>query len=134
MEYVAVDSGEEAYVRSFQSICPVKKQLSVKIGAQVILVKTIDTLQGLVNGARGVVMRFARETNCPVVKFENGEEHTIRQAEFVLRIGGKTVARRLQIPLELSWAISVHKAQGITVNQAELHLENAFEYGQIYGE
>ena len=48
-------------------------------------------------------------------------------------MGGRVVAERTQLPLDLAWGISVHKAQGMSVDQAELHLKNAFETGQVYG-
>jgi ATP-dependent DNA helicase PIF1 len=60
VEYKAVDSGEPQYLRSLQMNCPAKQILKLKVGAQVILVKTIDAKEGLVNGARGVVMKFTR--------------------------------------------------------------------------
>jgi ATP-dependent DNA helicase PIF1 len=133
MEFNAIDSGEELSLKFLSNNCPAKSKIFLKIGAQVMLVKTIDSNQGLVNGARGIITKFMKETNSPVVRLSNGEEHIIMPTPFTVMNGSKVVARRVQIPLELSWAISVHKAQGITVDQAELHLQNAFEFGQVYG-
>ena len=68
-----------------------------------------------------------------MVKFTDGSEHTIFNAAFTISVGGRVVAERSQVPLDLAWGISVHKAQGMSVDQAELHLKNAFETGQVYG-
>ena len=38
----------------------------------------------------------------------------------------------LQIPLELGWAMSVHKSQGCTLDRAVVSLERAFEAGMAY--
>jgi hypothetical protein len=46
-----------------QKYCPAKERLTLKVGAQVILVKTIDPSIGLVNGAKGVVIDFTRYWN-----------------------------------------------------------------------
>jgi ATP-dependent DNA helicase PIF1 len=132
--YTAQDSADDnSALRTLQYSCPAKEKITLKIGAQVILVKTLNVAMGLVNGARGVVVRIIRETRAPVVKFFDGNEHVIGVESFSLSIGGHVVAQRSQIPLDLAWAISVHKSQGMTVDQAELHLKSTFECGQAYG-
>ncbi len=130
--YTAIDSGSAAYLALIQTHCPAKQQLQLKTGAQVILVKTIDAPSGLVNGARGVVSKFTAASRRPVVKFSNGVERTIGLELFGVSLGGRVVAQRQQIPLDLAWAISCHKAQGISVDRAILHLKHVFEYGQAY--
>lgn len=100
---------------------------------QVVLVKTTQPSEGLVNGARGVVVRFHRETRWPVVKFANGIEYPITYETFPLIMCGRVLAQRSQLPLDLAWAISVHRAQGMTVEQGEVDVKHAFEFGQIYG-
>ena len=77
---------------------------------------------------------FCRETDHPVVKFTDGTERAIGNEIFTISQGGSVVAQRSQVPLDLSWGISVHKSQGMTVDKAQLHLKNVFECGQAYGE
>jgi len=36
------------------------------------------------------------------------------------------------VPLALAWALSVHKAQGATLDRAAVNLERAFEPGMAY--
>lgn len=68
---------------------------------------------------------------CPVVRFDSGVQipvppSTVFQGGF----GGSLV--RTQTPLRLAWALTVHKAQGMTLSRAELLLEDAFDAGQVY--
>lgn len=70
-------SRDDAALALLRSSCPAQADLTLKIGAQVILIKTLDAEAGLVNGARGVITKFLSTRN-PSVRFDNGVEQTMR--------------------------------------------------------
>lgn len=112
------------------SIMPEQK-LILKIGAQVMCVVNIDTESDnpIVNGTCGIVVGFNNEM--PIIKLKNGITKTIGyhvwESEHIKGIGIK------QIPLILAWAITIHKAQGATLEQAEIDIGSGiFECGQTY--
>ncbi|KAI5448920.1 hypothetical protein NCC49_005771 [Naganishia albida] len=69
----------------------------------------------------------------PLVKFTNGLEVLVKPFEFeLLSAKGTLEAKRVQIPLINSWAISIHKSQGMTLPRMKVDLANSFEKGQAY--
>ena len=108
-----------------------KKSLELKVGAQVILTKTLSIEEKLVNGAVGIVTRFTSQPRTPVVKFAlSGKEIPISPEDWVFSVAGREVARRRQIPLDLAWGVSIHKSQGMTIDACELSVDGIFENGQ----
>ena len=86
----------------------------------------------LSNGSQGVVVRI-EPSGLPVVRFVKPADKEIVMSYHVWRsekIPGVGVS---QIPLILSWAITIHKAQGMTLEMAEIDAGNGiFECGQTY--
>jgi len=112
------------------SIMP-EENIILKIGAQVMCVVNIDTESDvpMVNGTCGIIVEF--KNDLPVIKLKTGHTKTLNyhiwESEHIKGIGIK------QIPLILAWAITIHKAQGATLEQAEIDVGNGiFEYGQSY--
>ena len=68
----------------------------------------------------------------PVVAFEGGVERHVTPEEWTIEQGGHVVARRIQVPLKLAYAISIHKSQGMTLPDVEIDLANCFEPGHAY--
>eukprot|EP00605_Chrysophyceae_sp_TOSAG23-4_P000051 GSChrysophyteH1.ASY1.ANO1.53.1 assembled CDS len=118
--------------------------IQLKIGAQVMLVRNRNSEGGakfsstLVNGSRGVVSGFVQSASSfgglvPKVCFDNGQEIVVGPVEYISRgPGGDGQHVRMQVPLKLAWAVTIHKSQGSTLTRAELMLSNTFDYGQAY--
>jgi ATP-dependent DNA helicase PIF1 len=109
----------------------VEPELVLKVGAQVMCVVNIknEKTMELCNGSQGIVTGFA--DGLPIVQFQNGVHRAIGahiwESERMPNVGIS------QIPLILSWAISIHKSQGSTLDLAEIDIGSGiFECGQSY--
>ncbi|KAG6445132.1 hypothetical protein O3G_MSEX003736 [Manduca sexta] len=126
--FVSQDSDNATKLLDMQTIAPSK--LVLKVGAQVMLLKNINVNAGLVNGARGVVVRF--EEGLPVVRFKNKKEYTAKSERWYVKNSNGSLLCRRQVPLNLAWAFSIHKSQGLTLDCVEMSLSKIFEAGQAY--
>jgi hypothetical protein len=129
--FKASDKDPDLSARVFSGV---PTTLSLRVGAQVMLTKNSNS--SLVNGSRGVVVGFQAvaitnakegpEMPCldpvllfrygtdikvpslelPVVRFANGQEHTVGPAIWELHdANNSVVAYRMQIPLRLAWCV-----------------------------
>lgn len=95
-----------------------------------MLLKNINVLAGLVNGARGVIKDF--RDDLPVVQFKNKREYVAKHEKWLVKSASGATLTRKQIPLKLAWAFSIHKSQGLTLDCVEMSLGRVFEAGQAY--
>jgi ATP-dependent DNA helicase PIF1 len=109
------------------------KEMKLKIGSQVMCIVNIQSDTGIevCNGSQGIVTDFCEVTGCPRVKFNNGIERImIRNLWASDEIPGIGVS---QVPLILAWALTIHKSQGATMDNAEIDVGSGiFECGQTY--
>ena len=111
---------------------PFMNRLFIKVGARVLLTINVrgPGLEGLHNGSTGVV------TSCGVasveVAFDCGTKTRIGPHTVERIIDGKKVASRAQIPLLVAFAISIHRAQGATLDLVSINLQREFAAGQAY--
>ncbi|MBX4201035.1 AAA family ATPase [Candidatus Parcubacteria bacterium] len=123
--------GHEVLVSILKKGCLSPENLCLKTGAAVMFTKN-NPKEGFVNGTLGTVEGFDRDTNSPIVKTRGGRKIIVEAMEWALEEGGKSIAKIIQFPLRLAWAITVHKSQGMSLDEAAMDLGRVFEYGQGY--
>ncbi|KAL2932636.1 ATP-dependent DNA helicase pfh1 [Bienertia sinuspersici] len=140
--YEAFDRGERHWIDQLdRGIAPNNLQLCK--GARVMLTKNLNVKGQLVNGATGKITGFKKAIKgnivkicdrkmLPIVKFDCGTEMVMKPLKWNVEVGDKIRATRLQLPLILAWAMSIHKSQGMTVDRLHTNLSKAFGFGMIY--
>lgn len=128
--YKAISEGKSNEMNKFV----VPEVLYLKIGCPVLLVKNLS--DKLVNGLRGMVRQC--QADSVIVEFMGNEISgpqvaTIKRETFSVfnRKECKNVATRHQLPLLLAYSITIHKAQGMTLDRVEVDASNIFAPGQL---
>lgn len=121
-------------------LCPAPAQLSLKVGAQVMMVK--NDLQGRwVNGSIGKVVSLSRDEI--IVRLADGAVHVVERSMWENKIytwdkAMNTISFEVQgtytqYPIRLAWAMTVHKSQGLTFDKVIVDMgRGAFAHGQLY--
>ena len=113
--------------------------IKLKVGSQVMCIVNTELTNGemLCNGSQGIVTRFSQEGS-PVIRFSRSNNSSNNSFEITMNyhiwpsetIPGVGVS---QLPLILAWALTIHKAQGATLDVAEIDAGSSiFECGQTY--
>lgn len=113
----------------------VRDRLDLAIDARVMLVVNLDISRGLANGVVGDVVGFIKDDpGYPLVKFDTiNDPVPIFPFTWEIQDEDKNVlAVFRQLPLNLAWSITIHKAQGMTLKQVRVSLSHTFAYGQAY--
>ena len=120
---------------------PAPALLKLKKGARVMAVKN-DPQKRWVNGSLGTITDLS--TEAVYVKFDSGgavrriepakwEAINYKWNEIDQMMEETATATFQQIPLILAWAVTIHKAQGLTLEDVRIDLGNgAFASGQAY--
>jgi len=124
-------SGPEPLVEILKKSCLAHSNLKLKIGAEVMCIKN-NVESGYVNGSRGKVIGFIEENDNPIIELYNGKKINLKPEIWAIEENGKIKASISQVPLRLAWAITIHKSQGMSLDNAEIDLSRSFSYGMGY--
>jgi ATP-dependent DNA helicase PIF1 len=137
----AVHTGSSEAKRANSDVAKgLEAELLVTKGCRVMLTSNLWTKAGLVNGCMGIVQDTLFEGQGPpalptavLIKFEKYNGPTIKTTEGVEVVPIAPIKRswedkngtncsRLQVPIRLAWAITVHKSQGLTLEKAKIDI------------
>lgn len=123
--------GSEGLVAVLKKGCLSPDKLHLKVGAAIMFTKN-NPKGGFANGTLGTVEMFSRATGYPIITLRSNARVTVEPVDWTVEENGKIRARITQFPLRLAWAITVHKSQGMSLDEAVMDLSDVFEFGQGY--
>lgn len=117
--------------------------LELCIDATVMVTK--NTSSGLINGNMGKIVSFSGtgNSNDDYVEVEiAGKRHSIQREtwqnfRYIWDEETKTIKQEVtgsftQIPLKLGWAVTIHKSQGLTLDNVAIDAAKSWDSGQVY--
>ena len=124
-----------------ESMYPIDEQLTLKVGARVMFIKNDSSTEKLYyNGKLGIVTSLSKQAIN--VLCDDGTQVSVHNEVWEnIRYNADSGSDQVQTeiigtfthyPLRLAWAITIHKAQGLTFDQLIIDAEDAFAAGQVY--
>ncbi|MBU1667849.1 AAA family ATPase [bacterium] len=126
----------EKRLNSWKTMLPVEEQLTLKVGVPVLF--TINKWGKYANGERGIIQRI--EEDYIIVEkeeeFVRVERHDFDLLEMQSDNKGKINSIKLatlsQFPLKLAYAVTIHKSQGMSIDNLVCNVDNIFAPSQFY--
>lgn len=124
---------------------PCDQWLEVKMGERVMFVKN-DSSGGhrYYNGMLGTVTGFLREDDKDYIEVVSDDGDTIavnrelwESMKYSIDAKTNDITQEVegtfcQYPLQAAWAVTIHKAQGLTFDHVVIDAADAFAFGQVY--
>ena len=124
---------------------PCDQRLEVKVGERVMFVKN-DSIGGhrYYNGMLGTVAGFLREDDKDYIEVVSDDGDTIavnrelwESMKYSIDTKTNDITQEVegtfcQYPLQAAWAVTIHKAQGLTFDHVVIDAADAFAFGQVY--
>lgn len=130
--FEAKTKGKPPVIEALKQTVLAGPTLELKEGAKVMFVRN-NPEKGYFNGTLGTVVGFESEEGWPLVETTRKIVITARPEEWTITDEHDDIlASYTQVPLRLAWAITIHKSQGMTLDEAEIDLSKTFEGGQGY--
>jgi len=115
--------------KNYTTQSKIPETIKLCVGAQVMVTRNIDFSNKIINGTQGIIVQLSNEG--VTLKLLNSELYYIPY--FKVNPGDNKLIDFKYIPLMLSWAISIHKSQGVTIDALEIDLgDTIFACGQAY--
>ncbi len=122
--------GRPSLIERMKAVAPLPEKLQLKKGAFVML-RVNDPRQRWVNGTTGYIRSLSSDEL--EVELENGRNITLEKSTFsMLDAEGQVVAGVTNFPISLAYAITIHKAQGLTLSHLYVDLHGLWEPGHAY--
>ncbi len=129
-ESASIYLGLEKQIETLKKMSPVPDLLQLKEGASVMFLQN-DPQRRWVNGTRGTVVQC--EPDKIIVEKLHGRDVTVEKSSFsMLDADGQVIASVINFPLVLSYATTIHKSQGATLDDLWVDLRSLWEPGQAY--
>ena len=128
--FTTVYSGKEADIERFRKHSPIADVIHLKKDA-LVMIRQNDPVGRWVNGSLGRIQKISDESL--KIKLDGGRTIDLEKAEFtLLDADGNPAVSATNFPITLAWAMTIHKAQGATLDQMHVDLRKIWEPGQTY--
>lgn len=142
IEGTQVSTKSKEYGDLNENDLPAPRELKLKVDAKVMFIKN-DSAGRWVNGTVGIVTQCSEKTKKYIRVKVGTEIHKVEREEWnKVRyiyddddddVFEEVISSFKQFPLKLGWAVTIHKAQGLTLESCSVDLgSGAFATGQAY--
>jgi len=129
-------SVHEKKLAGWKNMLPISEQLTLKEGAPILF--TVNKWGKFVNGERGILRKI--EDDHLIVEKEaeyvRVERHDFDLVDMLVKEDGTietiSLATLSQFPLKLAYAVTIHKSQGMSIDNLVCNVDNIFSPSQFY--
>jgi ATP-dependent DNA helicase PIF1 len=128
IEFPKLSKNKEKTLKWIKTL-DIPESIELCVGAQIVILANIDQDQGIVNGTRGVIIDL--KPYCVIIKRIDGSVVEIKYHKTVSSEDKDIFVNFM--PMKLAYALSIHKAQGMTLDAIEIDIgTKIFAAGQAY--
>jgi len=143
----AENNSKKAFSSSDEAANGLPNVLYLSLGSRIMLRQNINISLGLLNGSLGTVIDIVYKKGCGppqlplfiIIKFDDSEGFQSLNGNVPISActatwyKSRSKCTRVQYPLSLSWACTVHKSQSLTLARTEIDLGDVeFQLGLTY--